>query len=166
MAAEIVMAQNYGDIYGGYSGEVAKNIFYLIDEDSGMLSAASNPLLRPEAGILYSYEVWIRCRCDVAPDNSCTNFIAWYVSGVPAGVTLTVNSDEVATYVAPENVLSVAGTRVDFTTKNSEGNSIALTGDLINIDDYTSYLVFQLQVTPDTDTGDQAVSWIIQYDET
>lgn len=165
MAATIVIAQNYGESYGGYSGEVAKNTFYLIDEDSGILSKETNPLRRPDTGTTYSFEIWLRARCDVAPTTQCFNFKVWYDSGLPSGYTLTANSDEVSSYSAPVDVISTQGTRVDFTTKVSELNSIPLSGTLVNIGDYTSWIVFQLELSPTAVLGDQTVDFILQYDE-
>lgn len=167
MAATIVLAQAYGgEIYTGYAQEVAKNIFYLVSVDDGSVSKASYPIRIPEAGTAYSYEVYIRARCDVAPALKCFNFKVWYDSGaIPAGQTLTVNSTAVTTYEAPTNAPSGKGTRVNFTTKNSEVNSISLTGELSNIGDYSSYLVFQLAVTSAATAAESAVDFIVQYDE-
>jgi len=165
MASVISVIQNSGQSYGGSAKEVAKNVSYLISADDAAAGKVANPLVIPNSGINYSYEVWIRCRCDLAPFTLVQNFKVWYVSGVPSGFTLTVNSDIVDTYQAPVNLLSSQGTRVDFTTKNSEGDSIALDGTLIDVGDYTSWLVFQLQVSSTAAPGLGAVDYIIQYDE-
>jgi len=166
MAAIIVLAQAYGTSYSGYEGEVAKNIFYFIDQDSGLLSKTTNPLRVPDAGINYSFEVWLRCRLDFPPASKCFNFKVWYDSGMPAsGFKITTNSDIVDAYVQPVDSPSSVGTRVDFITKNSELDSIPLEGTLKEIGDYSSYLVAQLEISAGAALGDYQISWVLQYDE-
>jgi len=166
MSAVISVVQNAGQSYAEYAQEVAKEISYLLPIDSATANKTNNPITIPESGTGYSYEVWIRCRCDLAPNDRVENFKAWYDSGMPgSGYTLTVNSSVVNTYNAPADSQSVRGSRVDFTTKNAEGSSIALNGTLQNVGDYTSWLVFQLEVVPSADTGVFGVDYIIQYDE-
>ena len=166
MAALISVVQNSGASYASYAQEVAKNISYFVTVDNGLASKTAYPLSIPPSGKNYSYEVWIRLRCDLAPNDRCENFKAWYVSGLPAnGYNITVNSDVVNTYSQPVDTPSDTGTRVDFTTKNSEVNSIALDGTLENIGDYTSWLCFQLEVESDADTGLFEISYLIEFDE-
>lgn len=166
MSATISVVQNAGMNYAGSTQEVAKTIFYFLSESNATASKASYPLQIPESGTKYSYEIYLRCRCDLAPAVKCDNFKAWYSSGMPGtGYKITVNSDVVNVYAEPLDVLSSKGSRVDFETKNAVGSSIALSGNLINVSDYTSYLIFQLEVVPTADTGDFSASWIIQYDE-
>ena len=167
MASEIVIVQDYGLLYAGYQGaEVAKNLFYFIREDDGTISKSASPVIIPSIGINYSYEVWLRFRCDVAPDTQCYNFKVWYASGMPVtGFTLTVNSDIISTYAQPVDIESSQGTRIDFTTKDAVGNSIDVDGILTEIGDYTSWLVFQLEIEPDAETGNQAVEFYVQFDE-
>ncbi len=166
MSAVISVVQNAGHTYAGAEQEVAKNISYLITVDSATASKASYPMRIPESGKNYSYEVWIRCRCDLAPNSKCDNFKAWYDSGMPvSGYNLTVNSDTVSSYQEPVNTESARGTRIDFTTKTGTDNAIALSGDLEGIGDYTSWLVFQLEVLSTAQTGEFEVDYIIEYDE-
>ncbi len=166
MSALVVAVINYGSSYSGYEQEVSKSIFYLIDEDSGVVSRDSSPIRIPDSGTSYSYEKYIRCRTDIAPATKCFNFLVWYLSGtIPSGQGITINSDVVSEYTAPVNSPSVKGTRVDFTTKNSEVNSIALSGELTGITQYTSYLVFQLLVTSAAEASESEISFVIQYDE-
>jgi hypothetical protein len=166
MSATLVVAQDYGTSYSGYSLEISKNIFYLVSVDDGSVSKSSYPIRIPESGVAYSFEQYLRVRIDVAPAVQCSNFLVWYDSGsIPAGQTLTVNSDEVASYTAPTDTQSTKGTRVDFTTKDSEVASIALSGTLTDIGDYTSYLVFQLEVLSTATAGSSSIDFIIQYDE-
>ena len=167
MSAVISIVQNSGESYAGYSQETAKSIFYFLPIDSSTANKSNYPLQVPDAGTLYSFEAYLRCRCDLAPVTSCDNFKVWYDSGIPVtGYTITVNSDLVSAYEAPIDVLSSRGTRIDFITKNAEGNSIALTGSLVDVGDYTSYLVFQLEVVSTGALGNYNVDFIIQYDET
>ena len=166
MAAVIILAQNYGESYSGYQGEIGKNVFYLISVDDATVSRTSYPIRIPAEGTAYSYEIFLRARCDLAPATKCFNFLVWYLSGtIPSGQGITVNSDVVSDYTAPVNSPSAKGTRVDFTTKNSEANSIALSGDLTAVGEYTSYLVFQLSVTSAAEASESEISLVIQYDE-
>jgi hypothetical protein len=166
MAAVISVVQNAGQSYASYAQEVAKNISYLLPIDSATANKTANPLHLPSDGTLYSYEVYIRCRCDLAPVVFCNNFKAWYDSGLPASnQILTVNNDEVATYEAPVNIQSTRGTRAEFSDYDSDLNAIDLTGELVNVGDYTSWLVFQLEVSSEADTGSFAIEYTIQYDE-
>ena len=166
MSAIVSLVQNTGESYGGSTQEVAKSIFYFLSQSDATAGKATYPLVLPDSGTRYSYELWLRARVDLAPLNNVYNFKAWYVSGIPAvGVTVKVNSDIVSAYSAPSNLQSTQGTRVDFTTKNSEVNSISLDGTLVNVNDYTSYLIFQLEILPTAITGMGNVEFIIQYDE-
>jgi len=166
MSAVISIVQNAGYTYAGSEQEIAKNTSNLITVDNASASKTAYPMRIPTSGKNYSYEVWIRLRCDLAPNSKCDNFKAWYDSGMPAtGYNMTVNSDAVITYVAPVAVESSKGTRIDFTTKTGTGDAIALTGDLVDISDYTSWLVFQLEVLATADTGTFEVDYIIEYDE-
>ena len=166
MSSTISIVQNTGEDYSGATQEVAKNIFYFLTEADATADKATYPLQIPDAGTVYSYEVYLRCRCDLAPAVRCDNFKAWYNSGMPvAGFVITVNSDIVNVYAAPVDMLSAKGTRVDFTTKNAVGNSIALDGTLENVLDYTSYLCCQLEVDSTAETGNSEVNFSIQFDE-
>lgn len=166
MSAVVSLVQNVGSSYSGASQEVAKSIFYFLSESDATAGKTTYPLILPESGKIYSYELWVRARVDLAPLNNVYDFKAWYVSGMPAsGYTIKVNSDTVSTYSAPINLESSQGTRVDFTTKNSEVNSISLSGSLTSVGEYSSYLVFQLEVESTAETGENAVEWILQYDE-
>lgn len=163
MSATISIVQNYGTAYPG-STEVAKLIFYFLSTSNATASPVSNAIERPAAGTIYSYEVWIRCRCDAAPDNRCENFKFYYLSGLPATYTLTVNSTDISTYVTSVNTLSTQGTRVDFSAKDSD-NKLSLSGTLQNIADYTSYATFQLNVPSNAVIGSHSVDFKVQYDE-
>lgn len=166
MSAVISLAQNAGDIYGGYSQEVAKNISYFLPIDSATASKLTNPFTLPISGNIYSYEIYLRCRCDLAPENFCSNFKVWYNSGLPInGQKITVNNDIINTYTAPKNIESVRGTRDEFINYTDVDNSISLDGDLINVGDYTSWLVFQLELSAGADTGSFELEYTIQYDE-
>jgi len=165
MSSVISVVQNSGITYAGAEQEIAKNISYFLTVDNAIASKNAYPLAVPVSGTNYSYEVWIRLRCDLAPNSSVENIKAWYDSGIPAGYTIKVNSDIVSTYQQPVNTESSRGTRIDFTTKNAEGTSIALNGTLVNVGDYSSYLCFQLEVSDTAETGRFSCDWICQYDE-
>ena len=166
MSAVISVVQNAGHTYAGAEQEIAKNISNLITIDNASATKTAYPMGVPTVGKNYSFEVWIRCRCDLAPNVKCDNFKVWYDSGMPvSGYNLTVNSDIVNSYVEPMAVESAQGTRIDFTTKTGTDDAIALSGDLEDIGDYTSWVVFQLEVLTTADSGEFEVDYIIEYDE-
>lgn len=164
MSSLISVVQNYGSDYGG-GQEVAKSVSNLVSVDNGLVAKNISPLLRPIVGNTYSYEVYIRCRCDIAPDEYCNNFKLYYNSGLgETGISLTVNSDIISTYEQPVNILSTRGSRVDFSTKDVN-DKISLDGELINVGDYTSWAVFQLCVNETADVGFGGLDYTIEYDE-
>lgn len=166
MSALVSVVQNAGQVYSSYAQEIAKNISYFLPIDSATGNKTTNPFYLPDSGIIYSYEVYIRCRCDLAPVVSITNFKVWSNSlSLATGYSLTVNSTIVNTYEVPVNIESSRGTRIDFGDAYDEASSIALDGTLINIGDYTSWLVFQLELSAGADTGNFEAEYIIQYDE-
>jgi hypothetical protein len=166
MAAVISVCQNYGFGSASFNGEVAKNISNFLPIDNGLASKYDYPVRIPLTGVAYSFETWIRCRCDYAPASYCNNFLAWYDTGLPAeGFNITVNSDIVSDYQQPSDSQSVRGTRVNFSEHNSEETAIPLDGILSDVGDYTSWLVFQLEISSDASLGDYSVDYIIQYDE-
>lgn len=166
MSALISIVQNSGQVYSGYAQEVAKSTSYLIPIDDALAPKVGNPIEVPGVGTSYSYEVYIRLRCDLAPNDRCENFKAWYNSGIPSeGQDITVNESVVSDYQPPSNIASVRGSRVSFKNKNFVSNAVLLDGVLQNVGDYTSYLVFQLEVSSIADTGSFSASYTVQYDE-
>ena len=166
MSAVISVVQNAGVEYAGFSQEVAKNKSYLLPIDDATASATANPIRVSDIGNVYSFECYIRCRCDLAPNAQCSNFKVWYDSGMPTpNYEVTVNSDAITTYAQPVNTVSARGTRVSFVDYTSEEDSIALGGTLININDYTDWLVFQLHISAGAEPGTSTIEYYIQYDE-
>ena len=166
MAATIVVVQNWGLASASYYGEVAKNISNFLPIDDGLATKEDNPMQIPNTGTRYSMENWIRCRCDLAPDNYVNNFKVWYDSGLPSpGYNITVNSSIVSTYQKPVDTISTRGTRVDLTDNYDEASALSLDGTLVNIGDYTSWLIFQLEILTTAQIGSFSVDYIIQYDE-
>ena len=163
MAAIISVVQNWGSYAGG--NEVAKTIFYFLPIQSGIASKNNNPMLIPASGTKYSYEIWLRFRCDYPPSIKCDNFKVWYDSGMPSsGYKITVNDPSISQYSEPTNTKSTKGNRVDFTTKDSS-DKITVNGTLVNVGDYTEWLVFQLEVYSDAIADDYSVIAYYQYDE-
>jgi|SRR3989304_6650068 len=165
MSSVISVVQNYGFASASYFGEVAKNISNFLSIDDGLAAKEDYPIQNPISGTEYSYETWIRLRCDYPPNTQCTNILAWYDAGLPVGANITVNSNIVSTYTQPIDTVSSTGTRVNFNSYNSELSSISLDGILINIGDVSSWLVFQLETTNTQELGDHEVTYIIQFDE-
>lgn len=163
MAATIVVEQRSGL---GYSAtNVAKNEFYFLPIDSNVEEASDYPLTKPDVGTIYSYEVWLRFRCDVAPDSFCNNFKIWSSGSAPAtGQVITVNSNMVEVYIAPANSQSVQGNRANLHSYNS-GSKLAIAGSLANIGDRSSFIVLQLEVASTAVNGIQDYTLYYQYDE-
>ena len=162
MSAIISVVQNCGSYAGGE--EVAKNIFYFLPVQNCYASKNDNPILIPESGKIYSYEVWIRFRCDYPPNLKCDNFKVWRGSEIPSGYKITVNNPSISEYSEPVNSPSTKGNRVDFSTID-DTNKITVNGTLVNVGDYTEWLVFQLEVESSSPPLDGSVLVYYQYDE-
>ena len=162
----LTVVQNCGGNYNGYQNEVGKNLSYFLSIDSCTEGILNNPIRIPEEGKAYSYEVYIRTRLDVAPLVYIRDIKVWYTAGLPSiGQKITVNSDTIADYEMPVNIESSRGSRIDFTTKTSSANAISLDGNLTAIGQYSSWLVFQLELLPTADINIFELDYIIQYDE-
>ena len=145
MSATISVIQQSGEDYGE-GDTVAKNIFYFIAEDANDVSKDNSPVRIPLSGTNYSYEVYLRFRVDVAPDDSVFNFKVWTEDSAPTDIDITVNSDAVSTYAQPVDTQSVRGTRDSLFDYDSILNSISVSGTLENIGDKSDYLVLQEEV--------------------
>ena len=163
MAAVISVCQQSGI---GYSSTVvAKNEFYFLPIDSNTETPDDWPLQIPDTGTNYSYEVWLFFRCDVAPSQYCKNFKIWCDGNVPTGMKITINSNAILTYNTPINTESITGNRVDL-SNYTESNKLSVSGELNNIGDKTSYVVFQLEITSAAEQGTyEDFTIFYQYDE-
>lgn len=164
MAAVVSIVQKALDDYSGGS-EVGKLVFYFLRIDNNTANKFNFPVYIPDAGVNYSYEVWLRALLDFPPDTKVFNMKFWYASGLPANHTITVNDDIVSEYVKPVDTESVQGNRDNFHLHNSEVLAIDLDGELINIGDYSSFAVFQLEINSSAAKGAYDVEWLFQYDE-
>lgn len=163
MSAVISVCQQSG--LGYSSTVVAKNEFYFLPIDSNVETPDDWPIKIPESGTTYSYEVWLFFRCDVAPSQYCKNFKIWCDGSVPSGMKITVNKDAIWNYQTPVNTKSTAGTRDDFSNYTSS-NKLPIAGELNNVGDKTSYIVFQLEVSSFAEQGTyEDFTVYYQYDE-
>jgi len=163
MAATIEVLKTYGD--SGSPTEVVVTQPGLLSTDDNA-SPISSPIIVPTGVDNYSYECWLRFKVGaVAPANQCTNFKIWS-SGVAVGtgLTITINTSAVTTYVTPVVTESVVGTRVDFVTKNSV-SKVSVAGTLVNIGDKTDFSVFQLAVANTAGPGNVSYTVNYSYDE-
>ena len=149
----------------GYSAtEVAKAVFYFLPIDSNIEDCLDYPLDVPSAGTIYSYEVWVRFRCDVAPSLYCKNFKIWTSGSLPAGQRITINSSDVFDYIPPVNSKSIQGTRADLLNYTSS-NKLPIAGELNKVGDETAFMVFQLELDADAGTGLNDLTIFYEYEE-
>jgi len=162
MSATVVVCQRSGI---GYSAaDVAKALFYFLPIDSNIAEPADNPMETPASGTVYSYEVWIKFRVDVAPSTQCNDFKIWTAGSLDTGNNITVNNTDIDTYVAPVNSQSAIGTRADITDYTS-ANKLSITGTLVNINDITDYIVFQLELASTSLAGSKSFTIYYSYEE-
>jgi len=163
MSATIVVVQRSGI---GYSAsDVAKALFYFLPIDSNVEEPADNPVEAPAAGTVYSYELWLKFRVDVAPSTQCNEFKIWTSGSLTLGNNITINTTDISTYTAPVNSKSNKGTRADVTDYTSE-NKLSIAGTLVNIGDVSNYMVFQLELSSLAVAGDENFTIYYQYTET
>lgn len=163
MASVISVIQKSGI---GYSAtNVGKAEFYFLSIDSNVEEPIDYPITIPDAGTVYSYEIWLRFRCDVAPSSYCNNFKIWVTGALGTGQNITVNTDNIVTYVSPVNSESSQGTRGDLIDYNA-GNKLSVAGTLNDIADKSNFMVMQLEVQSSASNGSIS-DWVVnyQYDE-
>jgi len=162
MAATIEVIKTYGTT--GAPTEVTVTTPGLLSTNDNALPTSS-PVSVPPSGTAYSYECWLRFKCTVAPDNECTNFKFWSSgSAVGTGLVITANSDAVDTFVTPVVTVSAAGTRVDFSTKDSY-DKIDVVGSLVSGGDKSDFMIFQLEVGMTATPGNKSYTVYYQFDE-
>jgi len=162
--AIIVLEQRYGTDYGE-GALVAKSSFNFLSVDDATLSPTTAPLRIPQTGTQYSYETWLRFRCEYAPLTKVFNFRVWTDGELNTGLNITANNTEVASYREPVDVVSDQGTRIDLVDYASQIVSILVTGELSSVGDKTSYLVLQEEVTTDANPVEESESIYYSYDE-
>lgn len=165
MSAAVVIEQKSGTDYENVT--VAKSEFYYISVDNCLADYADYKVQILSSGTNYSYEVWLRFRCDVAPGASCSNFKIWTIGSLASGLGITVNSDAVTTYDTPSSSLSTQGTRASILTYTAL-NKLSIGGTLVNIGDKSNFMVFQLSVADTADLssgGSDELDILYQYDE-
>ena len=119
----------------------------LKDVDDATTTAPNSPIVILDSGWNYSYESWLRFKVAVAPDNQCTDFKVWGSGAAiqTGNVRITLNTDAVDTYVTPVKTQCAQGTRADFAS-HGVGSKVDVAGTLVNVDDVTDFVVFQLEV--------------------
>lgn len=162
MSAVVSTVQRSG--LGYDSSDVAKIEFYFLPIDSNIADSDDYPMDVPVAGTIYSYECWITFRCDVAPSQYCKDFKIWTDGSLGAGQKITINKTEVDDYLGATNTKSAAGTRDDITNYTS-GNELSVVGELNNVGDMTSWMVFQLELSSNADSGHNTFQIYYEYTE-
>jgi len=112
----------------------------------------ANPIVVPGSGTARSYEKWIRFKCTVAPSTQVTNFNYWGPNAIPGtGTLLFVGTTD--TGVTPVVTDSSVATVQQDTTHYSLATALAITGTLVNQNDETNYIVFQMDVINTAEPG-------------
>lgn len=115
----------------------------------------ANPISIPSVGTNRSFEKWIRFMCTVAPAVQATNFKYWGPNTIPGtGTLLFVGTT--ATGVTPVATDSAVATSQQDTNHFSAGTALAVSGTLVNVNDETDFVVFQMDV--DTTAGPGPIS--------
>jgi len=162
MAAVISVCQQSGV---GYSSTVvAKNEFYFLPIDSNVETSDDWPIPISPTSTVYSYEMWLFFRCDVAPNTKVYNFKIWTSGSLPTGNNITVNTSDIWTYQDPVNTKSTAGTR-DNLINYTSSNKLNISGELTKVGDKTAYIVLQLEVSPSASSGTNSQTIYYSYDE-
>lgn len=162
MAAIIVIAQKSGQPYT--ATEVAKPEFYFLSIDDNIADSIDYPIEISPTKTVYSYEVWLRFRCDVAPDNQVDNFKIWTTGTLPSGQRITINSTAVTEYQEPTDQKSTQGTRTSI-TDYTDSNKLSIGGTLTAVGDHSDFMVFQLEVDAGVDPAEYDFTIFYSYDE-
>lgn len=128
--------------------------------------ASNHPVPIPPSGTDYSFETWLRWKCETTPpDNQATNFKFWTSGSMDTGVEITLNTDAVSSGVTPVETLSSEGTRDDWANHGS-GAKVSVTGTLTAVDQSTNYIVLQLETQNTASQGDMTqMTAYYSYDE-
>jgi len=129
----------------------------LKSNDTAVNDPTTYPVTIPPAGSGYSYETWLRWRCNVAPDTQVTNFEYWGPTSTPKASTAiyvgTVASGSATTPIDSQS--SDAVTRQDAVYHGiAVDDALAIAGTLTTIGHQTAYLVMQLRVASTAVQGD------------
>jgi len=141
------------------------NLMNSDEYDSTGTGYQSSPITVPAEGTAYSYERWVSVRFD-GTFNAIENVKAWKSAGDYSDVNLSIKAGETDTGATPVNT---ASSIADTTIPTSEGSAIDITpsGGIEDSEDFTDYLVMQLNVpstvTTPGDIGSQTLT--ISYDE-
>lgn len=108
----------------------------------------NNPLVKPGAGVDYSYEKWLRLNVSVAPAGNITNPKVYMTGSADTGQNLYMRTTNPGSYTTPAEATATTGYTDAFTY--TSGSPKAL--DVANAGPYTStgdkgdYLVMMMTV--------------------
>ena len=133
----------------GTETDVSKHPCFL-RADVASTDTASYSVAVPSTGTNYSYEMWVRLKCLVAPDNQCENFVIWGENTPPAtGITIYMGTTD--TGVTPVDTVSSVATTQQDTNYYDQGTGLAIgvipsPAIIEAFDEKTDYVVLQVRV--------------------
>jgi hypothetical protein len=146
---------------------VAKSEFYFVSVDSCLADFEDYKVQILDSGINYSFEIWLRFRCDTAPAATCSGFKIWTAGSLPSGIDITINTDLVDAYTTPVSTISTSGTR-DSILNHTSASKVNVFGTLVNIGDKSGFIVLQLAVDDIAEIeslGEDELIIVYSYDE-
>lgn len=133
-----------------------------ISADNGYYSSG-NRTTYPITRGTRSYEKWLRCRIDAAPDNYVSNFRVWGDGAVQSSTVLYIG--KTSTGVTPTNSTSSVATN-NFTNYTSGNKFSWHSTSMSSVGSLTSFLVLQLRVNSDAVVGNWTQEQLsYSYDE-
>jgi hypothetical protein len=133
--------------------------------DDSTTNYATSPIQAPTVGSSYSYEKWIQGHFQGS--YSDISDVKFWKSGGTLDAALSINSgtaDHSTGYSQPVNSKSVVAGHNEVPT--DEASALALNTDGVTGDEYTDYVVLQLQVGTAAPSGDIGVqTFTMKYNE-
>jgi hypothetical protein len=151
-----------------------------LSADERDVTPSNHPVAVPDVASSpnYSYEMWLRLKCIVAPNSQCTNFKFWGPatqpdSGDTPGNEMTVMAGTTGTGATPTDSGSTVAATAQHSNYNGPdpGSHLAIgvvpaDSKIDAVNEYTNYLVLQLKVEDEAQRGDIAqIPFSIEYDE-
>lgn len=75
----------------------------------------NNPLVKPAAGVDYSFEKWLRANVSVAPAGNITNLVMYMTGAAETGQLLYISTTNPGTYATPAEATATTGYTDAFT---------------------------------------------------
>ena len=134
------------------------------DVDDSVTNYASSPIQAPTVGSSYSFEKWIQGHFEGS--YSDISDVKFWKSGGSLDAALSINAGSALhdAYATPLSTKSVVASHN--TVPEDEASAIVLGTDASTGDEYTDYVVLQLQVGTASPSGDIGVqTFTMKYNE-